>query len=578
MGLSFASMFGYIAGSSFVLQDVYGISPQLYGGVFGLNALGLVTCSQLNRALVGRVGSWRLLLAGVAAQAAAGAALVGIVLAGGVGLAGVLPCLFVTVAALGFVMPNATALALTDYPHAAGSASALLGTMQFLFGAATAPLVGVAGKASAVPMALMIGLFGVGSLVTLAFARRAAAPTAARGRVSARLLKDSSDRLAPVSVLGNRVLRKEDARFLRGEGSYVENMPQEDALHVTFARSLLAHARIGGVDTSAAEAAPDVVAVFTAADLDVGKFGPPPHLHGLNPEMGRPLIAGERVRFVGEIVAVVVAKSRAAGVDAAELVMVDYDPLPVVVSTAEAAKDEVLLFPEAGTNVAGRSGSPDHDEALFDGCDVVVSGTLVSPRMAPCPLEPRSVVATFDADGLLTVWTPSQTPHHDRFGIAGTLGMDPAQVRVVSPDVGGGFGAKQLSTDELVLAWVARRLGRPVRWTETRTESMLALHHGRSMQLGLHHRRHPRRQGARLPDRPPRRRRRLSRARLLPAPPHRADGERRLRDPAHRGRGPLGRDEHDADHLVPRRRPAGGDADDRARDGHARRGAGDGPR
>jgi DHA1 family bicyclomycin/chloramphenicol resistance-like MFS transporter len=178
VGLSFASMFGYIAGSSFVLQDVYGISPQLYGGVFGLNALGLVAFAQLNRALVYRVRPWKLLLAGVAAQAAAGAALVGIVLAGGVGLAGVLPCLFVTVAALGLVMPNATALALTDYPHAAGSASALLGTMQFLFGAATAPLVGIAGKESAVPMALMICLYGAGGLAALAVARRAAAPGA----------------------------------------------------------------------------------------------------------------------------------------------------------------------------------------------------------------------------------------------------------------------------------------------------------------------------------------------------------------------------------------------------------------
>jgi MFS transporter, DHA1 family, multidrug resistance protein len=171
VGLAFASMFGYIAGSSFVLQDVYGISPQLYGGVFGLNALGLVAFSQLNRVLVDRVQPWQLLLAGVAAQAAAGAALVGIVLAGGVGLAGVLPCLFVIVSALGLVMPNATALALTDYPHAAGSASALLGTMQFLFGAATAPLVGVAGKESAVPMALLIGLFGLGGLAVLAVAR-----------------------------------------------------------------------------------------------------------------------------------------------------------------------------------------------------------------------------------------------------------------------------------------------------------------------------------------------------------------------------------------------------------------------
>jgi aerobic carbon-monoxide dehydrogenase large subunit len=285
-----------------------------------------------------------------------------------------------------------------------------------------------------------------------------------------------------VSVLGNRVLRKEDARFLRGEATYVENLPQEDALHVTFVRSLLAHARVASVDTSAAEAAPDVVAVFTGADPDIGTFGPPPY-PGLNPEMGRPMIAGEVVRFVGDIVAVVVAKSRAAGADAAELVLVDYDPLPVVTGTSEAAEDEVLLFPEAGTNVAARSGSPEHDDALFDGCDVVVSGTLVSPRMAPCPLEPRSVVALVDEGGRLTVWTPTQAPHQDLLGFAGTLGLDPADVRVVSPDVGGGFGAKMLGAEEVLLGWVARKLGRPVRWTETRSESMVALHHGRSMQL-----------------------------------------------------------------------------------------------
>jgi aerobic carbon-monoxide dehydrogenase large subunit len=285
-----------------------------------------------------------------------------------------------------------------------------------------------------------------------------------------------------MSVLGNRVLRKEDERFLRGEGAYVENLPQEDALHVTFVRSLLAHARVGTVDTSAAAAAPDVVAVFTAADLDVGPFGPPPY-PGINPAMGRPLIAGEVVRFVGDIVAVVVAKSRAAATDAAELVLVDYDPLPVVASAAEAAKDEVLLFPEAGTNVAARSGSPEHDEALFEDCDVVVSGTFLSPRMAPCPLEPRSVVASVDANGRLTVWTPSQAPHQDLLGIAGTLGLDPADVRVVSPDVGGGFGAKMLQSEEVLLGWIARKLGRPVRWTETRSESMVALHHGRGMRL-----------------------------------------------------------------------------------------------
>jgi MFS transporter, DHA1 family, multidrug resistance protein len=172
LGLAFAEMFSYIAGSSFVLQDVYGLSPQLYGGVFGLNALGLVACSQLNRALVGRLSPRRLLAAGVAAGSAAGATLLALVLAGGAGLAGVLPCLFVVVAAIGLVLPNAAALALTDYPHAAGSASAVLGVFQFGFGAAAAPLVGVAGTGTAVPMALSIALFGVAAPAALGVARR----------------------------------------------------------------------------------------------------------------------------------------------------------------------------------------------------------------------------------------------------------------------------------------------------------------------------------------------------------------------------------------------------------------------
>ena len=172
-GLSFGAMFSYIAGSSFVLEDLYGISPQVYGAVFGLNALGLVTFSQLNRALVGRLSPERLLLGGVAAQAAAGLTLLVLVLAGGVGLAGILPCLFVTVAMLGLVIPNATALAMTDYPHAAGSASALLGAIQFFLGAAVAPLVGAAGRGTAVPMAVLIAAFGAAALGAVLFAQRA---------------------------------------------------------------------------------------------------------------------------------------------------------------------------------------------------------------------------------------------------------------------------------------------------------------------------------------------------------------------------------------------------------------------
>jgi carbon-monoxide dehydrogenase large subunit len=284
-----------------------------------------------------------------------------------------------------------------------------------------------------------------------------------------------------VSILGNRVLRVEDPRFLRGEGRYLENMPLEGALTVTFVRSPFAHARINGVDASAAEALPNVQ-VFTGADVDAPPFGPPPYWN-INPGMVRPLVATDVVRFAGEIVAIVVSEDRASGADAAELVLVDYDPLPVVLSVEEAAKDETLLFPGEGTNVAARAGSPEHDEDLFAGCDVVVSDTIWSQRMAAAPLEPRSAAAEVDADGKLTVWLTSQTPHTAKMVIAGMLGFDPGQVRIVSDDVGGGFGAKQLEVEGVLVAWLARKLGRPARWTETRSEDMVALLHGRAMQL-----------------------------------------------------------------------------------------------
>jgi carbon-monoxide dehydrogenase large subunit len=281
-----------------------------------------------------------------------------------------------------------------------------------------------------------------------------------------------------VSILGNRVLRKEDPRFLRGEGRYVENLPLEGALTVTFVRSLLAHARITGVDTSAAEALPNVQ-VITGADCDAPPVAPPP-IPIIEPRMTRPLVANDVVRFVGDIVAIVVSEDRATGEDAAELVSVDYDPLPAVVDPRQAAKDEVLLFPEVGTNTACPAGSPERDEALFDDCEVVVSDTLLSPRMAACPLEVRSAAAEVGPDGRITAWLSTQVPHRDRFGIAGTLGMDPGELHVIAPDVGGGFGAKSsFGAEEVLIVWLARRLGKAVRWTETRSESMIALPHGR---------------------------------------------------------------------------------------------------
>ena len=283
-----------------------------------------------------------------------------------------------------------------------------------------------------------------------------------------------------MSVLGNRVLRIEDDRFLRGKGEYVDNLPLDGALHVTFVRSLFPHARIS-IDASAAAALPGIQ-VLTGADVDCGLFGPPP-LPGINTAMGRRLIATDVVRFVGETVAVVLSETREAGTDAAELIVVDYDPLPAVVTPQQALTDEVLLFPEAGTNIAARAGSPDRDDALFDGCDAVISGSLVSQRMAPAPLEPRSAIAVRGADGRITAWLTTQTPHQDLLGIAGTLGLDPAQLRIISPDVGGGFGAKLGGVEEILVLWLATRIEQGVRWTETRSESMVALHHGRAASL-----------------------------------------------------------------------------------------------
>ena len=176
LGLNFAAMFSYIAGSSFVLEDIYGVSPQQYGVIFGVNALGIVAASQVNRAVVARASPERMLLVGVGAGTTAGVALLVVVLAGGIGLPGILPCLFVCVSSVGIVIPNATALALTDYPHAAGSAAAVLGTAQFVVGGAAAPLVGAAGRETAVPMALLIALFGTAALVAVGVATQVRRP------------------------------------------------------------------------------------------------------------------------------------------------------------------------------------------------------------------------------------------------------------------------------------------------------------------------------------------------------------------------------------------------------------------
>jgi DHA1 family bicyclomycin/chloramphenicol resistance-like MFS transporter len=177
-GLAFAAMFAYISGSSFVLQDIFGVSPQRFSLLFGTNALGIVAAGQVSGRLVGRVAPARLLVTGLVTQASGAVALLVTVLSG-VGLIGVLPSLFVVVASIGLVMPNATALALAGHPRTAGSASALLGVLQYAVGAAVAPLVGIGGTRTALPMALVIATLGVCALLTFTFFGRAARTQAA---------------------------------------------------------------------------------------------------------------------------------------------------------------------------------------------------------------------------------------------------------------------------------------------------------------------------------------------------------------------------------------------------------------
>jgi aerobic carbon-monoxide dehydrogenase large subunit len=283
-----------------------------------------------------------------------------------------------------------------------------------------------------------------------------------------------------VSILGNRVRRVEDPRFLTVGGTYCADLRDpllDGALHATFVRSTIAHGTLNSIDVSDALAMPGVVDVITAADLDIGPL--PPAVPMLNEAMSRPFLATDRVRFVGEPVAVVLADSPAIGADAAEAVWVDVDPLPPFVDVEAAQANDVLLFPAAGTNVAvdldfGR------DEALFDGCEVVVTRTFVNQRVAGAPLEGRSSAATWE-DGRLRLWISTQSAHGVRDALAGVYGLEPAQIRVTAPDVGGGFGPKIGGhPEDLLLPWLSRRAGRPVRWTETRSENMVSMGQGRA--------------------------------------------------------------------------------------------------
>ena len=287
-----------------------------------------------------------------------------------------------------------------------------------------------------------------------------------------------------MSILGTRVVRTEDPLFLTRGATYTDDLVDErlaGALYATFVRSPVAHARVLSVDATEALRAPGVVAVVTGADLtDVAPI--PPMVPLFNQRMVEPLLATDVVRYVGDPVAVVLTEERYQGEDAAELVAVDYDPLPVVVDPREAATDHTLLFPEAGTNVVVEF-EPDGglDPHLFDDCEVVVTRQITNQRLAPASVETRAAAAVWGTDGRCVLWCSNQGAQGARAGVARMLGLDRELLRVITPDVGGGFGAKfGAEPDYALVAWLARRMDRPVRWAETRSENLVGMTHGRA--------------------------------------------------------------------------------------------------
>jgi carbon-monoxide dehydrogenase large subunit len=268
----------------------------------------------------------------------------------------------------------------------------------------------------------------------------------------------------------------EDEDLLRGGGGFVRDLLPSDAAHAVFVRSAVPSARLRAVELSRATASPGVLGVFVGPDLGLSPQAPPPPLHQA---MRRPLLASGVVRFVGEPVAVVVAETPQAAVDAAELVRVDYDPLPSIATASESVGANHLLFPSAGTNVAFHT-VLGHDIGPA-AAEVVVRHEFANQRVAACPLEPRSVIASWEGEDRLTFWASTQSPHGVRAELASCFGLPVGAVRVISPAVGGGFGSKiSLYPEELVVAWAARRLQATVAWFETRSESLLSLGHGRA--------------------------------------------------------------------------------------------------
>lgn len=290
---------------------------------------------------------------------------------------------------------------------------------------------------------------------------------------------------------GGSFAQREHAPLLRGRGRYLDDVDAANTLHVAFVRSAHAHARLVGVDVAAARALPGVVAVLVAGDL-AGRVDP--IVARMDPDgdyryrhTSWPVLAGDRVRYVGEAIAAVVAEDRYAAEDAAEAVVVDYEPLPALTDAdASLAEGAPSLHAEAPDNVlfhiARSHGAVEH---CFDAAPVRLQATFKHPRLAGLSMEGCGVLARYHPSGdRLEVWSSTQIPHLLRDGLSRSLRMPAGRIRVIAPDVGGAFGIKmQLLPEEVVVAFAARRLGRPVKWVQDRSEHLLASFHAREVRV-----------------------------------------------------------------------------------------------
>ncbi len=292
--------------------------------------------------------------------------------------------------------------------------------------------------------------------------------------------------------IGQPVRRKEDVRFLTGSGRFTDDLNLDGQAWAYFLRSPHAHARIASIDTTAAVAAPGVVAVFTGADTEADGLATIPCQAEVAFKTGEPMIrpprhalALDRVRFAGDLVAMIIAESHHEAVDAAELIEVDYEPLPSVVDTARAVEPGAPeVWPEADGNLCSDWENRDSEavDRIFESAEKVVAVDLVNNRVIPCPMEPRCALAEYDADtDKCTLYVPTQGTHRIHRAMTELIfKIPPEKLRIVSTDVGGGFGVRSRTYPELVLTiWAVRKLARPLKWRGDRGETFVSDNHAR---------------------------------------------------------------------------------------------------